>query len=329
MKTAFTTVVWGVLLALAVNAQSAVTAQESQPILQTEQLIKQAERMDWRNVTLETTESPQVFYHIFVRSFRDSDGDDEGDLQGIEDSLEYLQQLGITSILLTPLYPSRFYHNYFADDFEGIDPEFGDLDDFADLVKAVHDRGMKIFIDQEIHYVTGQHRWFMESRNNPDSPFGDFVLYRDVANRIPQTGFLGITDLPVWSGETIDHYTTNLDSERVKKYFLDYFSSWIDLNQDGDFSDGVDGFRIDHMMDDLDNKGILTNLFADFWAPLFKQLRKRNPDLEFIAEQADWTRYGEDYFSRGDVDKVFAFNLRNAIVAMDKQQLATTIERDE
>ncbi len=318
----------GLLLVLAADSYSTDAAQESErPIQQDERPIQQAESMRRRTGRREATKPPQVFYHIFVRSFRDSDGDDEGDLQGIEDSLEYLQQLGITSILLTPLYPSRFYHNYFADDFEGIDAEFGDMDDFSDLVKAVHDRGMKIFIDQEIHYVTGQHKWFTQSLNNPDSPFGDFVLYRDEANRFPQSGFFGIIDLPVWTGETIDHYTTNLGSDRVKKYFGDYFSRWVDPNQDGDFSDGVDGFRIDHMMDDLDNKGILTNLFEDFWAPLFSHLRKQNPDLEFIAEQADWTKYGEDYFSRGEVDKVFAFNLRNAIVAMDKQQLATAIER--
>ena len=67
----------------------------------------------------------EVFYQIFTRSMRDSNGDGEGDLKGIADSLDYLKQLGVTSILLTPIYPSSFYHNYFASDFEGVDPEFG------------------------------------------------------------------------------------------------------------------------------------------------------------------------------------------------------------
>ena len=62
----------------------------------------------------------EVFYHIFTRSMRDSNGDREGDLKGIEQSLEYLKRLGVTSILLTPIYPSAFYHNYFASDFEGV-----------------------------------------------------------------------------------------------------------------------------------------------------------------------------------------------------------------
>ena len=86
----------------------------------------------------------EVFYQIFTRSMRDSNGDREGDLKGIEHSLPYLQRLGVTSILLTPIYPSPFYHNYFANDFEGVDPEFGTMADYRSLVRAIHARGMKI-----------------------------------------------------------------------------------------------------------------------------------------------------------------------------------------
>ena len=275
----------------------------------------------------EKQDKPEVFYHIFVRSFRDSDGDDEGDLRGITESLDYLEDLGVTSLLLTPLYPSRFYHNYFADNFEGIDVEFGDMDDFAELVKEIHARQMKIFIDQEIHYVTGRHKWLIRSRNNPSSPFADYVLFQDEQNRIPLPGFFGIIDLPVWTGETIDHYTVNLRSDQVKRYFADFFAKWIDPNGDGEFTDGVDGFRIDHMMDDLDGKKLLTNLFEDFWAPLFAKLRTQNPEVEFIAEQADWTSFGSAYFKRANVDRVFSFNLRNAIVKMNKKRIASALKR--
>lgn len=91
----------------------------------------------------------EVFYHIFTRSMRDSNGDRQGDLKGIEQSLPYLKRLGVTSILLTPLYPSPFYHNYFASSFDGIDPSFGTMADYRSLVRAIHARGMKLYLDQE------------------------------------------------------------------------------------------------------------------------------------------------------------------------------------
>jgi alpha-amylase len=72
----------------------------------------------------------EVIYHIFLRSFADADGDGHGDLKGLQSKLNYLQDLGITSVLLTPLYSSPYYHNYFSDDFEKIDPEFGTMQDY-------------------------------------------------------------------------------------------------------------------------------------------------------------------------------------------------------
>ena len=102
----------------------------------------------------------EVFYQIFVRSFRDSDGDRIGDLRGIQDRLGYLQDLGVTSILLTPINPSPFYHNYFASSFEGVDPEYGGAGSLPALVGAIHARGMKIYLDQEIQYVAQDHLWW-------------------------------------------------------------------------------------------------------------------------------------------------------------------------
>ena len=115
----------------------------------------------------------EVFYQIFTRSMRDSDGDREGDLKGIEQSLPYLERLGVTSILLTPIYPSPFYHNYFASDFEGVDPEFGTIDDYRSLVRAIHARGMKIYLDEEFQYVAYDHPWFKSALGNPASPYSN------------------------------------------------------------------------------------------------------------------------------------------------------------
>src|SRR5882757_9051867 len=98
----------------------------------------------------------QVFYKIFVRSFADSNGDRIGDFLGIEQHLDYLHKLGVTSLLLTPIVASRFYHNFFASRFDGVDPSFGDLAAFQHLVRAVHSRRMKIYLDQEIQYVSSE-----------------------------------------------------------------------------------------------------------------------------------------------------------------------------
>jgi glycosidase len=108
------------------------------------------------------------------------------------------------------------------------------------------------------------------------------------------------------------------------RYFQKLFVSLIDPNHDGRFEDGVDGFRIDHMMDDLDMKGKLTNLFARFWAPVFAQARAVNPRIRIIAEQYDWG-YGEDFLTRGGTDMVFAFPLRNAIVSLKRDSIAGAI----
>ncbi|MGQ3087669.1 alpha-amylase family glycosyl hydrolase, partial [Flavobacterium sp.] len=76
-------------------------------------------------LTLNASAQREVMYHVFQRSFFDSNGDGHGDLKGMQQKLDYLQQLGVTTILLTPLYQSDFYHNYFATDFEAIDKEYG------------------------------------------------------------------------------------------------------------------------------------------------------------------------------------------------------------
>jgi glycosidase len=265
-----------------------------------------------------------LFYHIFVRSFRDSNDDRQGDLQGIIGSLDYLQDLGVTGLLLTPLYPSQFYHNYFADDFYGIDAEFGDMDDYLELVEELHRRDMVIYLDQEIQYVSGNHEWFTSSTNNPSSNYRNFVLYADDANTQPVATLFGKTEFDVWPAQKQDIYTVNMLAPEVRDYFTDYLLFWMDPNGDGDFSDGVDGYRIDHMMDDLDNAGALTGLFQEFWRPIFDQLRTARPDIDIIAEQYDWG-YGEQFLTDGDTDKVFGFPIWNSANTLDAEALADAI----
>jgi alpha-amylase len=272
------------------------------------------------------TAEHEVVYQIVVRSFRDSNGDRIGDLKGIEDELEYLHDLGVTSLLLTPINPSPFYHNYFASSFEGVDSVYGDVRSWHELVEAVHARGMKIYLDEEIQYATRDNPWLAQSLGRPGSAYSGYILYNGPGNTRPEGTLFGLTALPSYTGDTIGVATVNLLGPAVGRYFQHLFASLVDPNRDGRFDDGVDGFRIDHMMDDLDAKGRLTHLFAAFWAPVFAAARAVNPRIRIIAEQADWG-YGDDWLTRGGADLVFAFPLQRAIVSLSRDSIADVITR--
>jgi glycosidase len=257
-----------------------------------------------------------VFYQVFVRSFADSDGDRIGDFRGIEQHLPYLQRLGITSIVLTPVVPSRYYHNYFASRFDDVDPAYGDMASFRRLVRAAHTRHMRIYLDQEIQYVAPEHPWWSDSAGNPRSRFSPYVLYNGTGNTDPEAGFLDGVQALTYDGQAVRLAVVNLKSDAVRRYFDDLFVWWL--------RQGVDGFRIDHMMDDLDDKGKLTDLVQGFWNPLLAHARAAQPRLGVIAEQSDW-KYGDDLLRRGGADLVYAFPLREAIVSLDPARIVEAI----
>ena len=261
-------------------------------------------------------------YHVFQRSFYDSNGDQIGDLKGLTQKLDYLQDLGITSILLLPLYESIYYHNYFSSDFEKIDSTLGSKEDYFNLVKEVHRRGMKIYMDMETQYVTKGHKWFRDAYKNPSSPFSDYISWDDSAQTIPSSIVYNLRSFTGYNGDSTIITTVNLNSEKVKEYNYKLFKYWTDPNDDGDFTDGVDGFRLDHMMDNLDNKGRWMHLFENFWKPLILKIKAVNPKVIFMAEQANWGSLGLEYLENSGVDRVFAFRLAFEIRNFNKSALA-------
>lgn len=263
----------------------------------------------------------EIIYHVVQRSFYDSNGDLQGDLTGLRQKLGYLKDLGITSILLLPLYDADCYHNYFANDFDKIDAEFGTMKDYLALVKEVHRRGMKIHLDMETQYVSEKHLWWRDAVNNLKSPYSDYILFDDAAHTTPSTMVFGLRELSSYDGPKIKVTTVNLKNKGVLDYNTRLFSYFIDPNKDGKFDDGVDGFRLDHAMDNLDDKPQLTGLFKDFWVPLITNLKQINPKIKIVAEQADWKDYGFEYFEKAKVDRMFGFGLQEAILAFDKQLL--------
>jgi len=269
----------------------------------------------------------EVFYQVFFRSFSDADGDRIGDLQGITQRLDYITRLGVTSILLTPLQPSPFYHNYFATDFESIEPDYGTLQDYFAFIRAAHSRGLKVYLDMEIQYVGEGHPWWTGALEDRDAPEAGFLLWRDRA-RGEAEPFL---DQPRWEGYDGRWHAiamVDLNAPPVRDYFQRVLLWWADPHGDGSGRDGADGFRIDHMMDDLDHKGVATRLFDGFWKPVFDALRERRPGFRIMAEQSDWG-YGTDWLVRGHADMVFAFPLRGAIAKLDAPQIARTLRETE
>jgi len=266
---------------------------------------------------------PQVFYQIFVRSFRDSNGDRIGDLRGITARLQYIKRLGATTLLLTPLQPSPFYHNYFATKFKAIDPAYGTMADYFDFIRAAHALGLGVYLDEEFQYVAQGHPWWRDSICKPHARFADYLLWRDRRHCVAEP-FL---DKPKWQGydgRWIGIAMVNLENPAVQRYFRKLLLFWADPHGDGSGRDGVDGFRIDHMMDDLDHKHLDTHLFARFWTPIFRALKARRPGLRILAEQADWG-YGHRWLTQGHVDMVFAFPLRQALVSLKKAQIVRAL----
>lgn len=259
---------------------------------------------DWRD---------EVVYHVFVRSFQDSDGDLHGDLRGLSDRIPYLQELGVTTLLLLPVVESPFYHNYFPTDYEAIDPEYGTMDDWAAFVCAAHAAGLKVLMDMETQYATTGHPWLDDAWRNPGSPAADFVAWTDSAHE-NVLGFYGIDTaeptLPYWPDQRGAIVHLDLNADTVRAWTAGYFARWVDPNGDGDLSDGVDGYRIDHIMDDLDNRGVFTDLYARLWRPALDGARGVRPGLFVVGEQADWASFGEDMMERSGADAAFAFGIR-------------------
>ena len=263
----------------------------------------------------------EVYYQVFLRSYYDSDGDGQGDFAGLRSKLDLLQELGVTTLWLNPIQSSSLYHNYFVDDFISPDPEFGSVDEFRSLMESAHARGMRILIDMETQYITHDHRWFQESYGQPDSSYSHFVDYLDKENQQPNSAIAGLSVIPSFDGAMVGITSLRLNEPDVVEAMKQVYAFWLDPNGDGDLSDGVDGFRIDHTMDDLDDKGRSVNLFSQYWRPIVESARAINPQVFFLAEPAQWSSFGGELLNETRMDAVFDIPLMFAI----RSRLATNI----
>lgn len=236
------------------GSRSTVTSKRKKEIAKSVRPIKKpnpprrAKKIDadwWKNA---------VVYQIYPRSFKDTNGDGIGDLEGIIQKLDYLNDgtpnsLGIDAIWLSPIYPSPMYDfGYDISDYESIDPVFGNLETFKRLLKEAHKRKIRIIMDLVANHTSHQHPWFLESKSSKDNPKRDWYIWRDPVNGKPPNNWMGTFGGRAWTlDKTTDQYyyhsflaeqpDLNWRNPEVKKAIFSMVKNWLDL--------GVDGFRLD------------------------------------------------------------------------------------
>ena len=121
-----------------------------------------------------------IVYQIYPRSFKDSNEDGIGDLNGITEKMEYLEKLGVNVVWLSPVYQSPNDDNgYDISDYRAIMTEFGNMEDFDRMLAKAHEHGIKIVMDLVVNHTSDEHPWFIESRKSKDNPYRDYYIWRD------------------------------------------------------------------------------------------------------------------------------------------------------
>lgn len=248
-----------------------------------------------------------VAYQIYPRSFYDSNGDGIGDLQGIIQKLDYLQDLGIDVIWINPVYQSPNDDNgYDISDFYAIMDEFGTMTDFDELLEEVHKRGMKIILDLVINHTSDEHEWFIESRSSKDNPYRDFYIWhpgRPDGSLINNwESFFGGS---VWEydEQTKEYYMhifskkqpdLNWENPQVREHLYEMVNWWLDK--------GIDGFRVDAITHIKKREG-----FPDLPNPLNKMYVPSNaghanqPGIDtFLSELVERTVKNYDVLTVGE-----------------------------
>ncbi|MBU1662229.1 MAG: alpha-glucosidase [Chloroflexi bacterium] len=190
-----------------------------------------------------------VFYQIYPRSFADGNGDGIGDIQGMIERLDYLKNLGIDALWLSPHYPSPYADcGYDVADYTDVAPEYGTLDEFKRFLNEAHQRDIRIILDMVLNHSSDEHSWFLESRSSRDNPKRDWYVWLDGVNGGSPNNWCSAFGGSAWEYDsTTDQYyyhfflteqpDLNWHNPEVKQAMWDAIRFWLDM--------GVDGFRLD------------------------------------------------------------------------------------
>ena len=190
-----------------------------------------------------------VVYQIYPRSFMDSNNDGIGDIKGITSKLDYLKNLGIDVIWLSPVFKSPNDDNgYDISDYEDIMDEFGTMSDFDELLSEAHNRGIKIIMDLVVNHSSDEHKWFVEARKSKDNPYRDYYIWRDGKDGSTPNNWDSIFSGSAWEyDEETNQYFLHLfskkqpdlnwENENLRQAVYSMMKFWLDK--------GIDGFRMD------------------------------------------------------------------------------------
>ena len=246
-----------------------------------------------------TQTNNRAYYHIFVGSFSDSNGDGIGDLRGIIERFDYLndgddssgKSLGVEGIWLSPIHPSSSYHKYDVKDYYEVDPKFGTLEDLKELIALCKSRNVQLILDLVINHTSSQHPWFLKFREahvtgNTADPYYNYYSY--ASDQSANATFCALPGTREYYEGNFSHEMPelNFDNPAVREEMVKVAKYYLDM--------GIDGFRFDaakyvYYGDEPKN--------AEFWQWYMAQLRSIKPDLYAVAEVWDSDAITFPYFA--------------------------------
>ncbi len=249
-----------------------------------------------------------VFYELYIRAYKDSNGNGRGDFRGAMAKLDHIQSLGVNCIWILPHYPSPLKDDgYDISDYYGIHPDYGDLDDFKAFLDAAHERGLKLIIDLVLNHTSDQHPWFQAARRDKNSPYRDYYVWSDTGTEYPGARIIFLDTEPsnwtydelagqyYWHRFYASQPDLNYDNPKVHEEMFRIMRFWLDL--------GVDGFRADAVPYLYEREGTNCENLPEthqFLQKVRRMMDEAYPDRVLIAEANQWPEEVLPYFGTPD-----------------------------
>lgn len=252
-----------------------------------------------------------VCYQVYPRSFNDSNNDGIGDINGIREKLDYLKDLGIDVIWVSPIFKSPNDDNgYDISDYQDIMDEFGTMEDFELLLKETHDKGMKLILDLVINHTSDEHPWFIESKSSKDNPKRDWYIWQEGKDGKEPNNWGSIFNGSAWekTEETDEYYLhifskkqpdLNWENEAVRSELYNMINWWFDK--------GIDGFRVDaitHIQKSFEDGDIPVEPGDEQYKAAFERYTNRPGILNHLRELRDETFNKYDIMTVGEANGV-------------------------